>query len=242
MTQLSDFEEFVGVYNAVDNHMRKVLGVDHHVDHSTLIKMMCNRDRAYNLFADELRTMAQLRNVLVHNPYMQAIHPLATPNSDITKRYKALYDKMVNPIIALAIAVPGAKIYSAKLTDSTLAVIKTMAKNTYTHVPIIDDGKMIGVFSENTLLTFLAHEEEAIITRDLQVADFVSYIPFDRHDSEKFIFIQRSTSLHDVIERFNKALAEHVRIGAIFITEHGKPKEKLLGLITAWDIANVELK
>ena len=64
------------------------------------------------------------------------------------------------------------------------------------------------------------------------------YLPLKAHKGEHFIFLARNSSLADVYETFNRAIKIHQRIGMVFITEHGKPTEKPLGIITAWDLAS----
>ena len=42
--------------------------------------------------------------------------------------------------------------------------------------------------------------------------------------------------LESVEAVFDEAYAKHIRIRAVFLTEHGKPEEGLLGLITPWEL------
>ena len=48
---------------------------------------------------------------------------------------------------------------------------------------------------------------------------------------------QARLGLHGDAERFKESLKDQERLGMLFVTAHGKPNERLLGIITAWDLA-----
>lgn len=72
------------------------------------------------------------------------------------------------------------------------------------------------------------------------IREFIDFIPFDKHESEYFAFVSKDALLIDVEEIFKDGLKDNKRIATVFITETGNEKEKLLGLITAWDLAGYE--
>lgn len=65
--------------------------------------------------------------------------------------------------------------------------------------------------------------------------------PLD-HKSEVFDFIGRDALLAHVTLKFQVNLKNKQRLGAVFVTDKGSKDEKVLGLITAWDVAGTELK
>jgi CBS domain-containing protein len=112
-----------------------------------------------------------------------------------------------------------------------------MNDKVYTHVPVIENNKMVGVFSENTILSYLVHHKDAIIMKDTKIEEFKDFILIDKHTSEHFIFVPKDALLIEVEAIFHKGLVNRKRIAVVYITENGKPEEGLLGMITAWDIA-----
>ncbi len=241
LSNTEQFDKFIAIYNQLDYYMRRQPGVDQHTDHGYAIQQMIAKNRLFARHEQELRNLAALRNVLIHNPFMRTIHPIAIPITAIIDRYQQLLDLLINPPLALSIAVPAAMIYTTTLDSNALEVMKTMNKKTFTHIPVMDNDKMIGVFSENTLLSYLAHHGDSIVTKDLTIAEFSDFIGLDKHPGEQFEFIGRKAQLADVYAIFNQAIKVRKRIGVVFVTEHGKSNEKLLGLITAWDLASPEL-
>jgi len=233
-------EHLLQLYNEVDAFLRQQYKRDQHADHGYLIQELARSNRIVARYQQELRAIARMRNSLVHNPFSALAEPLAEPNILIVNRYKEIRDALLNPHTALSIAIPAQKIYSVEPDARLDDVLKKMNDNIYTHVPIIENGQMVGVFSENTLLSYLADAGEAIITADMTMADFKDYLPLKAHKGEAFAFLPKKALLGDVFDVFNKAIHKHERIGMLFITEHGKDHEKPLGIMTAWDLASPE--
>ncbi len=242
-TDLNDgSQQLIDLYNEVDAFMRRQYGRDKFADHTFLIQELAAKHRVIARHQQEMRAIAQLRNSLVHNPFAHIEGPISQPNPEVIKRYRSIRDKLLNPLDALSIAIPAKNIHSAALTTNIIELLRTMNEHIYTHVPIIDDGKLIGIFSENTLLSYLADTGEAIITKDMTVADFADFVPLKAHFSEAFVFLPKIASLSQIYEVFNKAIHKHERVGMIFITQNGNEDEKPLGIITAWDLASPEFE
>lgn len=237
-TKINSAEEFLHIYNEIDAFMRKSLQLGDEAEHTFMIQEMAKKGfRAFSDFGYELRLFARLRNAIVHNPYLRTANPIAEPHPDTVKKYKYILDLSINPPKALSIAIPGQKIFKATLKSNVQEILKTMLQHTYTHVPIIENDKMVGVFSENTVFCYIAKNKGCIITSDFTVQEFADFIPLDQHQSEYFEFIPRDSLLQDVENIFKTGLQKIKRISVVYITEHGKPEEKLLGMLTAWDLA-----
>ncbi len=234
-------ERFLQIYNELDDYMRKQLKAEVYVDHSTLLRQMADRNRIFSEHYKDLKMFADMRNLLVHNPYKGNADPILAPHRYIVEKYEDIKNQVLHPKKALSIAVPANLIYTTTLEDSALKVMQTMNEKVYTHVPVLEGKKMVGVFSENTILSLLSHYGEALILKDMKIKDFAEFIPLDKHLSETFEFVDRNTLLIEVEELFRKGLVNRKRIGMVFITNSGKKDEDILGILTSWDIAGKEI-
>ncbi len=232
----TDSDKFVALYNQLDAYMRSQLQVERYVDHSTLLREMSQKNRVFSDYLQDLRMFADVRNMLVHNPYKKDADPLIFPHAYIVKRYEEIINLVLHPPKALSVAIPRTIIFTATLESLIQELMNTMAEKNYTHIPIIKDDRMIGIFSENTLLSYLVTNQEGIILKDATVADFIEFIKIEKHINEYFEFVSRSTLLSEVEEIFHKGLVDKKRIAVVYITETGKNTEKILGMITPWDI------
>ena len=233
-----NFEDFITIYNELDDFMRKELNQDHKASHSDLIRKMARKNKVFNIYMDELLSFARLRNAIIHNPYNRYAQPIADPHDYVVEKYKKILDYVLRPARALdTIAVKGKDIYTARLDDRALDIMIAMNKYAYTHVPIIEEGRFVGVFSETTVFSYIVNSMDCLLAKDAKIRDFSDFIPIDRHESESFAFVSIDTLVIDIDDMFAKELRQEKRLAVVFITDNGDPNEKLLGLVTAWDIA-----
>lgn len=234
-------EKFLTTYNELDKYMRKYLNESEWTSHIDLIRKMVKKDKFFKNYEYDLRSYADLRNAIVHNPDKREANPIAEPHDYIIIKYEDIKNKVMNPPVALnTIAISSNNIFTTTLDSNALNVIKEMNKNIYTHVPVVEDGKMIGIFSENTIFSYIACNEDVIIEKDTLIREFTEFIPRDSHESECFKFVNRDASIVDIEEIFQNEFKDKRRVAVVFITETGSEKEKLLGLVTAWDLAGYD--
>ena len=235
-------DKFLAIYNELDNYMRRKLKAKDGVPHTFLLEKMAARDRIFSNNYLDLREFAQLRNAIVHNPDKFHADPIAEPHSYVVKKYEEIKNSVLDPPAALtAIATPAENMFTTTLEANALQVMQEMNENFFSHVPVVDkDKKLIGVFSENTVFCYLVKNQALALGENVSIGEFAEFIPIDKHDSEYFGFVPRNALVIDIEEMFQADLYINKRLAIIFITETGSPRERILGLITAWDLAGYE--
>lgn len=234
----SNSHKFISIYNELDKYMRKYLNENNETPNSVLITKMAKINKVFYKNKDDLLEFSRLRNAIVHNPNKKDADPIAEPHEFIVKKFEDIKNMVITPPIALnTIAIKAPYIFTTKMNDKAFEVMKKMNENTFTHVPVIENNKLIGVFSENTIFSYIVKNEEVIIDKDCIIKDFDEFIPNESHVSEYFEFVPRGALVADIEEIFQNGLNNGKRIAVIFITETGKQNERLLGLITSWDLA-----
>ena len=63
-----NFEDFITIYNELDDFMRKELNQDHKASHSDLIRKMARKNKVFNIYMDELFILcqAEMRSYIIH--------------------------------------------------------------------------------------------------------------------------------------------------------------------------------
>ncbi len=237
-TDKSRSARFLALYNKLDSLMKERLGRDDGFSHTRMVNELARKDILFRRYESELKSLARLRNAIVHNRYPDQADPIAEPHEYVVNRYEKIIDQVFNPPKALSIAVRRKEIYTTTLEANAIRVMRTMNQNRYTHVPVLNNEKMIGVFSENTVFSYIA-ENRIFIEEQARIEDFLDFIPMEKHKGEHFIFIDRDTLVSDVEEMFRCELEGHRRLAVVYITENGRQDEELLGMITPWDIAGI---
>jgi CBS domain-containing protein len=153
-------------------------------------------------------------------------------------KYKKIKNEIINPVKVIDIAIKGSSIYSTTLDDNAFEVMKNMKENAYTHVPVLKNGSVIGVFSLYTVFAYLIEKGCVQISGDTKVGDLSEYITFEGHQGEYFKFVPKDCPVIDIEDLFAKRLEDNKRLVTIFITENGESDERLLGIVSAWDVAS----
>ncbi|MCQ2513396.1 MAG: CBS domain-containing protein [Lachnospiraceae bacterium] len=183
----------------------------------------------------ELDYIRDVRNLLTHRPRIDDNYAVE-PTDAMIDLLKKTIGRIEKPLIASDIYVPMGKVLYAGMETKVFSVMSAMYKKAYTHVPILDNSKVVGVFSDNTLMNYILFGN-LIITKETRFSEIEKYLPLGAHSSETYRFVARNETLSNISDIFDESLKNSDRVGMIFVTEHGKSEEKLLGIITAWDVA-----
>ena len=70
-----------------------------------------------------------------------------------------------------------------------------------------------------------------------RLKDLAHYLKMEAHEKEYFQFASRRESVADLEERLVNSSKGEKRLEVVFLTESGNPEEKLLGMVTLWDLA-----
>lgn len=185
--------------------------------------------------SNELWSLYGLRNVFAHgdrDQYIAEIKQIAFDQLDLILK---LIDNP--PVIG---NIFSKSVFTASSNEITEVVLRAMQQKLYTHVPIYDDNKFIGLLTETTLLDWLVENinEGRAQFYKRRICDInLSYL---NSKANRFLFAPAGTSIFDVYQKFLNAIDGNARLGAILITENGKRDERLLGIITAWDLPKIQ--
>ena len=122
-------------------------------------------------------------------------------------------------------------------------VIDAMSKKSLSNIPVIYDGKIIGVFSRTTFFDYYVKNRKLCVDEELTVRDFMDYVDIDSHTNERYLFVKPNTSLYDVYKELTlRKEPKKKRLSCIFVTSNGKNNGKLIGVITEADMIKIPYK
>ena len=195
--------------------------------------------KEYQMFRDELEIMRKLRNNFAHEPHMinnQAVLEVADVTYDALKR---IIKYIENPPTVEDRYIPAKNLLTTHLNEPIKDVIEKMRKKSITHVPVLnEDGKLIGVFSENTIFSRLCDDEIVAIDENEAIEKCCDYLPIDKHESEYFEFVGLKTTIADVKSKFDNPINKNKRLVLLIVTKTGRDNQKIEGVISPWDLIN----
>ena len=184
-----------------------------------------------------LMALRNVRNVFTHNLMLNG-SPLVRLNEALIPFLDGVIACIRRLPTASNILIPLAEVFSCSLDSEIHQIVNVMLEKVYSHVPVLDtNGKVVGVFSESTMLEM----EKAGIRNEgtNRICDISAFLPLEKHTAEVFRFVPRNDPIAHLRHLCADALEKHERIGMIFVTENGQLDEPLLGILTVWDIAGV---
>ena len=116
-------------------------------------------------------------------------------------------------------------------------VVSRMSTRKFSQLPVIKDGRFIGVLTTNTIARWLgAHAADGMaLLDDTTVGNVLDHTECP----ENYVFVSRSTTLFQVLDHFDRFESQGRALDAILITEQGKSTTAFLGIITFYDIPRI---
>jgi predicted transcriptional regulator len=220
-------EDFITTFNRVEKSIREQLSLRGHTDLGDAIREYEQRNRSWRR-GRELRVLANLRNVLVHDHVVPKKY-LAHPSDASMVTLRAILEELERPERVIPKFQRPVACVSA---DDTLAEVMTrIHKDDFSQFPVYDGETFRGLLTENGIVKYLAHHRVAadsiIDFSDVYVRSLL------RQDENRanYAFADRNERLDTMLDRFvNQPVLE-----AVLITANAKKDEKLLGIVTQWD-------
>lgn len=126
---------------------------------------------------------------------------------------------------------------TATLSTPVKDVMNRMLDTSFSHIPVLDDGgKLLGIFSENTIFTRVAKEGVEALTEQDCVGDFEAYLDIRDHVRDSFEFIAETVATEDAVGKFKQRDQQGRRLAMLVVTKHGNPSEPVLGVLTPYDV------
>lgn len=235
----SNSDRFISAYNQLDKYMERVLGGDRgNTTYYHRVNAMASRNATFRKHKELLHSFGELRNAIVHDFGRNSIEIIAEPHLNHVEVFERILHEVMDPPNALEkLAVRREDLSTLEPDDLVHKAIQKMTKENYSYLPVISKDQLVGVFSEESVFAYLSERGFMDLNQGLRIKDLEAYTKLDAHRNEAFQFAPRHETVADLEERLRNVKDGDKRLEVIFITERGKSSEKLLGMVTIWDLA-----
>ena len=200
------------------------------------VRWLCEQPKVQGReLARQLDLCREVRNVLTHRARVAGSFAL-WPSEEMLALLRRVSEEILHPQLALSVAVPAKKLLHAELDDAVKPVVEQMSARDFSVVPIVQERRVAGLFSEAWALDLLLLLGGSL-DEDLRFGDLLGLLEKDFKAGELFEFCARNETLDAAGDRFERALKAGKQLKMLFVTEHGKQSEAVLAALTAWDIA-----
>ncbi|MBQ7714604.1 MAG: CBS domain-containing protein [Clostridia bacterium] len=228
-------DTFLDLYRTLEEDLKEYYS-GRKVKSSSLVFEYMNGDG--KKYYDELDVCREIRNLLTHHSYFKGETPVY-PSESIINALKEIIYELENPVTAMTVATPMADMLIASYSDKVNDVLSKMESRGFSHVPVMEGSKLVGVFSVGALFVYLRRSRRALSEGGIVISDLKDQLPIGAHMTEKYLFCDADTPIEKVSEMFASAGPKNKRVAAVFVTRGPELKRSVVGIITPWDIIKV---
>ena len=183
----------------------------------------------------ELICCNKVRNLLAHEKRIGNKY-VVTPSDEMFCLLDRAITIVKNPLFCKDIMICREKVCCKGLKNKISTTIKEMVEKDLTNIPILDNEKVIGAFSENTVFTCLYKDYTHKFDFNGCLGDIKNSLELQNHLTDRFMFAAPNDLVSGLIPRIKTLASSEKRLAMIFITRNGDRNEQLLGIMTSWDI------
>ncbi len=181
---------------------------------------------------DLIHQAAQMRNVIAHN------NDILVPSDKFISEFRNIVNKLCQPLKITQIMTPFQELKTASPNDTIASVIELLQTHGYNTIPVIENGNLLGAFTEKTIFDYLSIYKNKTVSKDMTLRDIMEVIDLDSLPRKYFEFIGRNADIYEAYEHYTKDKKKGRELLLIFVTEHGLQSEKLLGIVSFRDLEN----
>lgn len=223
---------FNAAFAQIDSHLRKLAGKDRFPTFMAVLKEV-SYSKKVNLDFEFLEKVNELRNVLIHENKGVKVY-LSVPVEKVVEHLEQIRDDLLNPV--KVIPKFQRKVTEFQTNDTLQEVLQVIAEKNYSQFPIHNNGEFKGLLTENGITRGLAHYSKEVDS----IIEFketpIQTLLREEEQRKNYRFIRGDLSVMDAEMLF----VNNPELEALLITNSGKQQEKLLGIITRWDILHLK--
>ncbi len=222
---------FIEKYKELEATVRSVYKIR---EEDSISYYLRNKEQ-FKKFADEIAYCQRVRNFMQHEKKINDKFTVV-PSDDMIEFVNSLIAKIKNKPRCMDACVKIKDIYWCSYSSKVKIAIEVMKKTLYSQIPILENGRVVGVFDMNSLFNFVAEHGLGDIDSNLEFGDIKKYIKLDDSKTKSYIFVKSSLYVDEIEKMFEENFRQRKKIAVAFITDNADPSEPLRGLITPWDI------
>ena len=234
MTESERIQRFEAAYNRIDHALGDMVasgGDRRKTGFAAKVRIAAARRRHLARYKDFLLEAGELRNALVHSRTGDDEY-IAVPSEKTVIEMERVEQAAFSPEKVLP---RFARRVIALRSDQSIAdAWQLMRDDGYSRYPVYAaDGTFVGLLTSNGFARFAAgHLSGTVLHIDTARVHVEDMLDQD-HRRDQVIFVSRDAIIDEVDEMFH----QNKMLDCVIVTDHGRPDEKPLGLISGNDIA-----
>lgn len=219
--------------------LEKTVRETYNLNKSDSISYYLSRKDKFRKFRHDIHYCQEVRNWLQHNEKINKDFAI-TPNDVMIDFIDSLIERIKSRSKCPDICIKVNDVYYQNIDGNIQTTIKVMRKNCFTHIPILKDNIVVGIFDENSVFNYIADNIIVMIDQKLKFSDIKQYLSIDDRKMESFVFMPYDSYVEELEDLIEMEFKKGKRIGMALLTSDGNKTSPLMGIITPWDIIQSE--
>jgi CBS domain-containing protein len=235
-SQRKNIEEFLHLFADVETALKTRLGRrgNDPTGVRTLIDEHAARNPYWTDFANRLRNLADIRNLLTHQRGTACGYPIAVAPSSL-HGIREIQEHLLKPE---PVSIRYRKNVKTVSSDDSLAIVLALAfENGFSQFPVVNEAQFGGLITENEITRWLGRRAKVHSSQVDFAAVTVKMVLMEKDPYLRgipiFHFEKLDAPMEEVMGRFSVEPALEV----ILLTNSGRKDTPIEGIITQWDAA-----
>ena len=219
-------------FNNIEKNLRISIDASNNIPFYELVEKNSKKNKLVKQLSAELRTMADLRNFIVHG---DVGNPLVIASENTVERIEEIEKQLINPVKIRELF--SKSVIGVKEDNSLVSVLDIIKEKRYSQFPVLNKEGLQGLITENGITNWLANsiEEDIISIRETTIKDVLE----EEEEKESYSILYSNDSLYHVVEKFEKAGKTGDKTFVIIVINSPKKQiflEDIYTIITPWDL------
>lgn len=226
-------DKFIRSFNVIEHRLRKITKKGKDEGFYTLVDAAAKNNSIVRRFTDDLKEFSDLRNAIVHE--RTDSHVIAEPNQRTLKEIKQIKSFLNDPPKVIPMFKTDVLTFSVK--DPIAKAVRILYEKSFSQCAIYKGTELLGILTSNTIARWLGVcvDEDMFSLEETSISTVLEYT----ENPNNYSFLKRDATIFDALETFHDFEKNGINCDAILITQSGKQDERLLGIITTWDITKI---
>lgn len=227
--KMNNSEQFLKTFNEIERLLKDIVNLNDYLSFVDLAKKASISNPVVRQWLNDLKQHASLRNAIVHTSDNRF---LAEPYDETVHNLKLILEQIKNPPKVNKFFYPN--ILKCNTTDKVHEILIKMKQNNFSQIPVYREDEFVALLTTDTIARWVGEElkKHELVLDDNLVENVLEHA----ETNQNYDIVSRDKLLVEVIDIFEKNYSSGKNLSAILITHNGKKNQKLLGIITPFDI------
>lgn len=227
-------QKFISLFKKLERLAAKESSLSRDTAFSNMLAKLSKGNNIFSFYKDDLQQFAKLRNAIVHDSVSDD-RAIAEPHDEVILKLEKIVGKIENP--PKVYPEFRANIETVDVGAQISDALDRFYKGNYSQLPVVEHEKFINLLTTDAVARWIAanKDEGGYLLEDVAVREVLPYKEFQ----ENYRFLSRSSTLIEALKIFKEVDYKERPLDAILITNDGKREQKLMGIITHYDVSRM---